>query len=288
MIDNYTIKLVDNTGTTATFGTGITPNDVNITINKDATEGVFTAEVDIFSLSPDTFKAFATSNTVKPTKQIEISTTNHGQSNILFKGLIAETPNFDLNNHCFTFQAISTAIASEKIQISLKSTMTFKSLKLAFAKALKLKLSTNSISDNNVLGEDYKYYGSAVLTELKRIFPNENIYIAGGILCFQNKNNKQSQVISVPSYDITQHIIKPNYSNDMLAISCQCVYLPQIDVNDVVNINFDASYDSYFLNINGIYIVRKVQHVINISSFAGNNNALSNFDLLSSSKIVRL
>ena len=288
MINGYLIKLVNNQGSNATFGDSIVPNDVSVEINKDATAGVFTADVDIFGLSIDTYRAFASSNSNRPTTQTEIVAIDNGIKYSLFKGVVSNTPDFYIQDTCLSFQATSVAFGSKKIQISLVQGTSYRQLKMAFASELNLKLSTNSLNDNLSLSSDYKYYGSSFLTELKRIFTDEYVYVAGDVLCFQNKTDKTSKSsVTTIAKDITQHIIKTGFSNDINAISCSCWFLPQIDVNDVVRISFSSNYSEFFANLNGTFIVRKVTHKFSYGTYYNDTNALTDLDLLATSKIKR-
>ena len=87
--------------------------------------------------------------------------------------------------------------------------------------------------------------------------------------------------------DITKNIIKVNPSDDINAIVCQCMFIPQLNTNDSVKINFGNNYPVYYRNVNGTYYVRKVEHNLSFSSF-DENDCTTTLDLQNYSSMKKI
>ena len=283
---SYRTSISSSNGSSVVFGTGLMPNSINGTIIKDATNGNFTMSLSIEGVSLETINGLAFQCETKPIRKIQQTLSYKDNASVVFNGVITDLQTSDDNRNIDIIATSFDALSAGNLQITAQKRSTHKMIKQLFANELNLQLVSNITDDNKNIQKPYYYFGSSPISELKKMFPNQDVIINDGKLIFQihkeNDNEKESNLGN--GYDISKQIVKAIKPISQHYIFLEkCVLMPNLNINFLIKINTN---DLLNRNYNGEYRIIKVEHHFNVNYLSGNTDGYTNL-ILSNGSILK-
>lgn len=183
-----------------------------------------------------------------------------GNYNAIFQGHCVDCNRDWQDKNKVIFNLMGADINNNYITINASENETNLSLKKKFAKALGLNLDTNLLSDSNIIGEKYTFFGRNSVAELKRLFPTQNVTIKSKTLFFDKKyNSKEKEITSIREVVTIKDKLLSNIFIEGAYGQYKGVFplIPQLTIGSYVNFIQNDPLNKKF---NGTYYVRYVNH----------------------------
>jgi len=165
------------------------------------------------------------------------------------------------DNTSIIFNLKGTDINNAYINIKASKGTTYLQLKQQFATKLGLKLKSDISSDNNILNNDYQFFGTSAIAELKRLFKTQDIFIQYGTIYFTPKIKSTDYLINKAS--VRSVLLQDKLLKNVSLSEGYCLYkmilplMPNLKLHDFITLK---QTDKLNMKWNGTYMIRYINH----------------------------
>ena len=246
---------------TMTFGNGTINHDVDISISKQASSGQYSADITIKNLDANIASLFSRQpDTIGKTISVSVVLGRGEFVSQVFSGNVSSAYLMDYPTTSFTIEAVGFNLYDGVIQVSCKKGINkMRDIKSAFARKCGLQLSTNSIKDIQPLQANYFYQGAYPLTELRRFFNDEFVFVEGGVLTFKDNNTatpslNDKRIVTLSERNGIIGVIQPNGSTQT---QLQTLLFPNFQLGQKIQLNCKSFENKEY---NGLWFICGLSH----------------------------
>ena len=263
------------------YGDGTINHNANISCSKQSSNGQYSCNITILNIDIKQAILFTRMpETIGKDISVKVVLGRGIHISQVFIGQVSSAYLVDFPTTSFTIECVGFNLYNGVIQVSCKKNInTNLDIKKRFADACGLQIKSSCKNDYVKIKQNYYYSGCLPMTEIKRFFKNEFVFVEGGILNFMDlqpnqinlsKTNSRKIIVLSESNGIIG-IIQPN---SLVQIQLSTLLLPEIQLGQKINLNCVSFENKEY---NGTWFVCGLSHS---GSFGySDNNATSSFTL---------